>query len=160
MQYKKLGITDEILTCECCGKTNLKKTIVLVDELGNISYFGCECASQALNFSGLELKKQIEKEYRDLLKAQADKDYNIYKNAKHEYDSIIDAYVIEKGFTANILQGKTYADRKELGYFDAITEGKNIAEQTIKDKFNKTLKELNQIALEVLTNKKIGTALL
>lgn len=41
------GISDEVTTCECCGRPNLKKTIVLVDD-GCVSYFGNECAARAM----------------------------------------------------------------------------------------------------------------
>ena len=40
---KLLGITDEITVCDCCGKTNLKKTFVCQDDNGNISYYGSDC---------------------------------------------------------------------------------------------------------------------
>ena len=39
-----IGITDNINTCECCGKTNLKKTFVVFDsELSLEFYYGSEC---------------------------------------------------------------------------------------------------------------------
>lgn len=43
-----LGITDDITTCEACGKSNLKRTVVL-DFGGQVRYFGCDCAGAALN---------------------------------------------------------------------------------------------------------------
>jgi hypothetical protein len=48
MSFKFLGITDEITSCDCCGKTNLKKTVVLENESGNVVYYGVDCASQAI----------------------------------------------------------------------------------------------------------------
>jgi hypothetical protein len=44
---KILGINDEVTTCECCGKTNLKKTVVLGTETGELRY-GTSCAARAL----------------------------------------------------------------------------------------------------------------
>lgn len=44
---KFLGITDEITGCDCCGKTNLKRTVVL-DIDGEVVHYGCDCASKAL----------------------------------------------------------------------------------------------------------------
>lgn len=39
-----VGITDNINTCECCGRTNLKKTFVVFDsELSLEFYYGSEC---------------------------------------------------------------------------------------------------------------------
>lgn len=39
-----IGITDNVNTCECCGKTNLKKTFVVFDcELSLEFYYGSDC---------------------------------------------------------------------------------------------------------------------
>lgn len=45
---KILGITDEKLECECCGKTNLKCTVALELEEGGVVYYGRDCAAKAL----------------------------------------------------------------------------------------------------------------
>ncbi len=46
-EIKLLGISDEVNNCECCGKANLKKTVVL-DFDGGIRYYGSDCAALAL----------------------------------------------------------------------------------------------------------------
>jgi hypothetical protein len=43
---KILGISNEVTTCECCGKKNLKKTIILSNEFGE-KYYGINCAAIA-----------------------------------------------------------------------------------------------------------------
>lgn len=43
-----LGITDEKLECECCGKTNLKCTVAMEMEEGGVVYYGRDCAARAL----------------------------------------------------------------------------------------------------------------
>lgn len=48
------GITDECTECQCCGRTNLKKTVMLLvlDADGNdveLTYYGTACAAKALN---------------------------------------------------------------------------------------------------------------
>lgn len=45
---KVLGITDENTTCECCGKTGLKRTVALEFE-HDIRYFGVDCAAMAVH---------------------------------------------------------------------------------------------------------------
>ena len=45
--YKILGLTDEVTTCECCGKQNLKHTVVL-DNGENMVHFGSSCAAKKL----------------------------------------------------------------------------------------------------------------
>ncbi len=44
---KFLGTVDSVNTCDCCNKTNLKKTVAL-DFNGNVRYFGVVCAGNAL----------------------------------------------------------------------------------------------------------------
>jgi hypothetical protein len=50
-QVRVLGTTDETSICECCGKTNLKKVVVLEIE-GEIVRYGCDCAGKALRHTG------------------------------------------------------------------------------------------------------------
>jgi hypothetical protein len=44
---KILGISDEVTTCGCCGKSNLKRTVAL-DIDGGVVYYGTDCAAMAL----------------------------------------------------------------------------------------------------------------
>lgn len=46
-----LGLCDSVTTCECCGRTNLKSTVVIGDEFGE-SFYGSVCASRYLGGSG------------------------------------------------------------------------------------------------------------
>ena len=47
MNYKNLGITDEVTDCSCCGKQNLKCTVAFeIEETGEIVYYGRTCASR------------------------------------------------------------------------------------------------------------------
>lgn len=55
MAAKILGINDEVTTCECCGRTNLKKTVVLGTEHGEVRY-GTACAAKALRQSERSVK--------------------------------------------------------------------------------------------------------
>ena len=39
------GVTDEISVCDCCGKSNLQKTVCFTDnETGEFVYYGSTCA--------------------------------------------------------------------------------------------------------------------
>ncbi len=43
-----LGINDDVTTCECCGRQNLKSTVVLeIDEV-SVVHFGRDCAARKL----------------------------------------------------------------------------------------------------------------
>lgn len=44
---KVLGINNDVTTCECCGKANLKLTVVLGDEYGE-RHYGRDCAAKAM----------------------------------------------------------------------------------------------------------------
>ena len=63
MNAKILGITDEVTTCDCCGRINLKRTVVLgvMDCDGTVTdevHYGTECAAQALRWSAADVRKQ------------------------------------------------------------------------------------------------------
>lgn len=45
--WKILGKNDEVTTCECCGKSNLKLTVVMTDGEREVRY-GRDCAARAL----------------------------------------------------------------------------------------------------------------
>lgn len=52
-----LGITDEVTTCDCCGKTNLKRTLAIsLDGESDAVHFGSTCGAQALAGRGYKLK--------------------------------------------------------------------------------------------------------
>lgn len=40
-----LGTTDEVTACDCCGKSNLKSTVVF-DVAGEIVHYGSTCAAR------------------------------------------------------------------------------------------------------------------
>lgn len=46
-RYKVLGISDRT-ECDQCGKTNLRMTIVLETEGGEVLHFGSDCAARGL----------------------------------------------------------------------------------------------------------------
>ena len=53
-----ISLSDTVTKCDCCGKSNLKKTVVLTESESNfpgsdeIQYFGQKCAQTALRNSG------------------------------------------------------------------------------------------------------------
>lgn len=59
--FKILGKSDEQTTCDACGKSNLKATVVLESESTGIVRYGVDCASRALKGNAKHAnKKQIE----------------------------------------------------------------------------------------------------
>lgn len=82
MLAKVIGISDEVTTCECCGRTNLKRTVVISDGDGEV-YYGTECAARAMNLS----KAKVESELSMLRRAAiytAERERNIQHNREME----------------------------------------------------------------------------
>lgn len=49
---KVLGITEQVNTCDCCGKSDLKRTVAIMDmETQEINYYGTTCAAKVEKFS-------------------------------------------------------------------------------------------------------------
>lgn len=60
-KFRYIGVTDECIECQKCGKADLKSTIVLaiLDADGNdeeITYYGSTCAARALSAWGMRVK--------------------------------------------------------------------------------------------------------
>jgi hypothetical protein len=64
---KILGFTEEINTCDCCGKSDLKGTYA-IDFEGDITYYGSVCAFKVQGVS-FDEQKEVKKEYKKRLKA-------------------------------------------------------------------------------------------
>lgn len=53
--YKMRGITDSVTSCDCCGRSDLKSTVVLESDDGTLSHFGKVCASKLLKIGAKEV---------------------------------------------------------------------------------------------------------
>lgn len=42
------GVTDQVDTCECCGRQDLKRAVALSDEHGEVVFMGVVCAAAAM----------------------------------------------------------------------------------------------------------------
>lgn len=56
-KFRFIGVTDECIVCEKCGKPGLKSTVILafLDADGNdegVTYYGSSCAARALGVKG------------------------------------------------------------------------------------------------------------
>lgn len=47
-QIKFLGNTDDVTTCDCCGRANLKSTVALSFDDADPVFYGVVCAAKAL----------------------------------------------------------------------------------------------------------------
>jgi hypothetical protein len=62
---KALYITDEINTCDCCGRTELKATVAMQLSDGGILHYGRTCAARNSGKTSQQLTKEIRTE-RDM----------------------------------------------------------------------------------------------
>lgn len=68
IEKKILGYTDEITTCDCCGKVDLKGTYA-IDFEGDIAYYGSVCAFKVHSVS-YEEQKEVKKTFVKRMKAE------------------------------------------------------------------------------------------
>lgn len=81
--YQVIGTTNEVTTCELCGRDELKGTVMLVtldldgNPDGDPSYFGTSCAATAAGWTQREVTQRVAVVKREAKnaerKAQADK---------------------------------------------------------------------------------------
>lgn len=58
-RFTVLGTTDEVTTCDCCSRRNLKGTVALCDhDAGDETvYFGCVCAARVMKVASVDVRK-------------------------------------------------------------------------------------------------------
>ncbi len=61
MEFIVKGTTDSVLTCECCGRQDLKKTVILNYDCLDL-YYGVVCAARVLGVS----KKEVTLKLKDI----------------------------------------------------------------------------------------------
>src|SRR4026209_2647127 len=65
-EYRNLGFTEEVTSCDCCGRVDLKGTYAIEDlQTGSIMYFGCVCAAYRMNWSKKEFVTKYKAEERE-----------------------------------------------------------------------------------------------
>lgn len=97
---KLLGYTTDFNSCDCCGKTNLRGTITILDLThGSVFHFGTTCAIKADKYDSLDAalkaKKEILAEVRSIEKIKREAwvmrlKYNI---PFEKVDLLADSYV-------------------------------------------------------------------
>ena len=76
---KYLGTTDDVTTCDCCGRTELKSTVALSIDESDAVYYGVTCAAHALKRSVAEVKKGTAAADRAIAKARYEADAKVRK---------------------------------------------------------------------------------
>ena len=68
---KFLGNTDEVTTCDCCGRKELKGTVALSIDESEPVYYGVVCAARALKTDAKTVRK--ESNAADAVKAESER---------------------------------------------------------------------------------------
>lgn len=53
------GIDDSVHTCDCCGRSNLKNTVIVEDEAGEKFNYGSVCATRHTKYTTKEIKEKL-----------------------------------------------------------------------------------------------------
>jgi len=61
--YKTLAIVDDVNTCDCCGKSNLKSTVAMERDDGEVLYFGSVCAARHSGRDTKAIKSEAKAEH-------------------------------------------------------------------------------------------------
>lgn len=65
---KVLGVTDTVVECDCCGKKNLKVTVIM-EVNGELVHYGRDCAARTLfGKTSKKIVQKIENEGKALVK--------------------------------------------------------------------------------------------
>ncbi len=57
-----IGISDTVTTCQCCGKSGLKRTIVMRTNDGELVFYGSTCASRNSGKDAITIRNEINME--------------------------------------------------------------------------------------------------
>lgn len=62
MTFTAILIDDSITTCECCGRANLKATVLMQSDLGELVHFGRTCAARNTGKTSQQITKEVRAE--------------------------------------------------------------------------------------------------
>ena len=84
--YEIKGTTTDITQCALCGRNDLSKTVVMVEEDGTVSHFGTDCASRAAGWT----TKEIENKANDADRiAREAREFAAYQESKRYTDWLV-----------------------------------------------------------------------
>ena len=62
MTARYLGTTDDVTTCDCCGRTGLKSTVAIeMHDDADPVYYGVTCAAHALKTTAKEVRYEAKR---------------------------------------------------------------------------------------------------
>lgn len=107
------GTTDDVTICGCCGRNDLKETVVCEHEDGSVSFLGSVCAAKQYRWGRAAVakdeKREIERIAKDADKARREAMDEAYRS----HPKYQEAMAFEKAHT-NV----RFAEKKAIGYFE------------------------------------------
>jgi len=95
---KFLGNTDEVNTCDCCGRSDLKSTVALEDEAGEVVYYGVVCAAKALKMSAVEVKGSARKADQERIARERAAQEKVAREEDARWQAFLDSQVAIRDF--------------------------------------------------------------
>lgn len=62
MGYTAICLDDSVTTCDCCGRKDLKATVLMQSDLGELVHFGQVCAARNSGKTSQQITKEIRAE--------------------------------------------------------------------------------------------------
>jgi hypothetical protein len=62
MTFTAILIDDSTTTCECCGRANLKATVLMQSDIGELVHFGRTCAARNTGKTSQQITKEVRAE--------------------------------------------------------------------------------------------------
>lgn len=59
MTFAAICLDDSVTTCDCCGRANLKATVLMQSDLGELVHFGRTCAARNSGKTSQQITKEI-----------------------------------------------------------------------------------------------------
>lgn len=97
MRFRFLGNTDEVTTCDCCGRSDLKATVALEDECGTVVHYGVVCAARAMKLTATEVRRGARKADDDKRRAEEAARTAAWRAEYNAFQMWLDARVAPKG---------------------------------------------------------------
>lgn len=92
--FTVLGTTDDVTTCDCCGRANLKATVVLRNAEGDVAYYGRSCAAKATGWTVKDVDRGVRTYNEELRRLHLCAD----AVGQRAYMAVIDGWLAEQGY--------------------------------------------------------------
>jgi len=69
---RALHLTDAVTTCDCCGKSDLKRTVAMLTDAGDLVHYGTVCASRNSGKAPAVINREVREEHERRVAAARD----------------------------------------------------------------------------------------